>query len=243
MVQVDKRQGSGELFPLFPKGEAELAHLEFGDLAFTGNGPNESEWMIGVERKRINDMVSSMATGRLSGHQLIGMTNSYHVVYLVVEGIVRGNPRTGVMEMRLDNGFWVPIKHGRRVYQIKDIWMYCNTLEMKSGVHVKWLHSPCETAKWVLAMQRWWTWKKWEDHHGHLMPHEETTACLTQHSLVRRMAAQLNNVGWERAAEIDKRIGSVEGMLGMSVKDWQKIPGIGKGIATTVWQELRGGGK
>ena len=114
MIQIDERTGSAELQSLFPPGVPTIVgRLEFGDFAFLGNGPEDEPVSIGVERKGIRDLLNSMVTGRLVGHQLIGLVNNYHYVYIVVEGLWRFNPTDGMMEEH-SNGGWVPIQLGSR---------------------------------------------------------------------------------------------------------------------------------
>jgi ERCC4-type nuclease len=97
VITIDRRTGSGELLPLFPKGVAELGCLEYGDFAWIGKGPEGLPLAIGVERKQIHDLVNSMASGRLQAHQLPGMINTYKISYLVIEGIWRPCPTTDII--------------------------------------------------------------------------------------------------------------------------------------------------
>ena len=90
MILLDDRTGSGELLPLFRPYDApvELARLDFGDACWLGNGATGPE-LVGVERKTIHDLVSSMRSKRLSGYQLPGLLRTYDWVYLLVEGVWR----------------------------------------------------------------------------------------------------------------------------------------------------------
>src|ERR1035437_1169131 len=69
MILIDKRIGSADLLaPLQAAGfDAQLVELAFGDLAFEGKGPNGTTLNVGVELKRLGDLVSSLRTGRLAG--------------------------------------------------------------------------------------------------------------------------------------------------------------------------------
>src|ERR1044071_4618368 len=90
ILRIDDRIGSVELAPLFQSYGIKpiVCRLEFGDLDFVGRGP-QGGCAIVVERKRINDLVSSIQSKRLSGHQTPGMARSYDYAYLIVEGIWR----------------------------------------------------------------------------------------------------------------------------------------------------------
>src|ERR1035437_8002080 len=93
MILVDLRIGSKYLLaPLKAAGfEAQLVELEFGDIAFEGKGPNGTTLNIGVELKVLGDLVNSLRTGRLAGHQLPGLLKTYDYAWLLVEGEWRAN--------------------------------------------------------------------------------------------------------------------------------------------------------
>ena len=104
MILVDTRAGSNELIePLLKAGlPVEEATLEFGDLAFLGRGEGGKKLTIGIEHKKMGDLVQSMTGGRLAGHQLPGMLGMYDRCWLIAEGdwLTHGGPaaRTGLSE-------------------------------------------------------------------------------------------------------------------------------------------------
>ncbi|MDD4984388.1 MAG: helix-hairpin-helix domain-containing protein [Dehalococcoidales bacterium] len=239
MIQIDNRTGSKELFPLFPRGSARLTRLEYADLSFMGIG-EDSAVAVGVERKRIGDFINSMATGRLSGHQLRGLLNSYHYVYLVIEGIFRANPSNGMLEVWRRGG-WTEYLAGRRQFMAKDIWAYMNTLEIVCGVHCYHCAQPTDTVHYVLALHQWWA-KEYEEHRSHLAPNTGRDVQLLKATVVRRMAAQLDGVGWERAKAIDQVFGSMEALVRASEGELREVEGIGKKLAASIVNQLHGGG-
>src|SRR4051812_5465590 len=91
MLLVDPRAGSVNLIePLRAQGlEVVETHLESGDVGFIGRGEGGVPVHIGVEYKTLSDCISSMRTGRLEGHQLLGMRADpplYDFAYLLIEG-------------------------------------------------------------------------------------------------------------------------------------------------------------
>ena len=84
MILIDSRTGSGELAPYISSPKL-VCHLDFADFSFSGNGP-EGGVGIGVERKGVMDLLQSMTSGRLVGHQLIGLQKEYDWTYLLVVG-------------------------------------------------------------------------------------------------------------------------------------------------------------
>lgn len=238
MVTLDDRVGAKELERYFPSGTVVVERLEFGDAAFMGNGP-DGPCLVGVERKKVHDLVNSIANGRLSGHQLIGLCNSYNEVYLVVEGVCRPNPEDGLLEV-WSRRCWHPLEMGSRRFMARDVWAYLETMRMVMGVGVWHTANQEETAQWIRALHYWWTHKDFAEHKGHLQPHVRNEMELTKHTLVRRVAQQLAGVGWERAKAVDKRFGSVVEMVMAEPEDWAELDGFGDKLSHGVVAELRG---
>jgi ERCC4-type nuclease len=72
--------------------------LEAGDLFFVGRGDKGAATTIGIEHKKVADLIASLRTGRLQGVQLPGMraaeagaTPLYDYAYLMVEGEITWN--------------------------------------------------------------------------------------------------------------------------------------------------------
>jgi len=241
MIVLDNRVGSKELLSHFPKSLAKLGNLEYADACFLGNGP-EGPVMVGVERKALGDLLSSMQTGRLAGHQLLGLINSYHTVYLIVEGIWRTDPRSGLLEVRRGQG-WTPFGFGKRQWMTKEMDNFLNTLEVIGGVVVRTTPSMRETASLITNTYHWWS-KEWEDHKSHLAIHKgrvrQDSVLLTKPSLVRRVSAELAGISFTRSKEVDRKFKSVKEMVAASKEDWLSIPSIGEGIASSVMKELDG---
>ena len=266
---IDDRTGSAELLPMLPpavREKATVCRLDYGDAAWMGNGP-DGPVAIGVERKAIRDLVNSITTGRLSGHQLVGMQEAYGHSYLVVEGMWRTNPEDGVLEvwgrppvvtgmgakLRVKPG-WVPLELGSRRFMGKMVDGFLNTLAIMAGVKVWRTSNLRETALWVANVFNWWQ-KPWDKHRGHVgfdrsgeaPGNANGTVRLVKPNLVSRVAKELAGVGWERALELGKLYGAGDakgqGLLPLVLadeKELRKIKGIGKKLAASMVGELRG---
>ena len=73
MILIDPREGSKDLLPLMPLGLAHLSALPYTDACWNGLGPGGAAVIVGVERKRVGDMLACLKDGRFVGHQLPGM--------------------------------------------------------------------------------------------------------------------------------------------------------------------------
>ena len=238
MIYVDNRIGSKELHPLFPKGTAELTYLEYADFMFTGHH-EAGDVVIGVERKTIGDFVNSMCSGRLSGRQLIGMLNSYHYIYLVIEGAFRANPETGVLEIPIWGG-WTEFSAGRRHFMARDIWAFMNTIQVICGVHCYHTSTKSDTVHYIRALRHWWV-KEYGEHSGHLQPNTGQSVQLTKASLVRRVAYQIDGVGWKgKSRALDLKYGSVVELANTTPEELMELEGIGKKLSGSIVKQLRG---
>ena len=243
MIELDDRVGAVELARHLPPHLTQIQRLQFGDARFFGQGP-EGPIPVGIERKRIGDLVSSMQDGRLSGHQLVGMLSRYQVVYLLVEGLWRADPKEGVLQV-MRRGKWVPLNHGKRLYMARDVGNYLNTLAVMCGVIV-WRSSRQESsAQWILSTYRWWQ-KAWRDHKSHYrfsMPLPNGMGVqLRKPHLTERLAKELPGVGWERARALGKRFKTPLDLLLADEKDLREVAGVGKVLARRIVDAIQGQG-
>jgi len=247
MLSVDYRIGSGELARYFhPFGiNPTRTKLEFGDFAFEGNGPN-GKVTVGIERKRIEDLLDSMTSKRLSGHQLLGMSDLYDYGYLIVEGI------------------WKPGQHGELLIGKPGGWNtkqtpyraidnYLATLELRAGMMIRRTAQPEETVFVVVDLYRYWTEKLWKEHRSH----EEIYAPGSEQNSIhgRRLKLMGRNLTVaQKTAEniacqlpgIDRRARTVASffkyrsthIVNAGVDEWIAA-GIGKGTAEKIVKAVR----
>lgn len=238
MIYIDDRIGSKDLYPLLPKNSSVLTRLEYGDAAFLGRGVDDLPVSIGIERKRLNDLLTSMTSGRLSGHQIPGLVSSYDIVYLVVEGLWRACPNNGILEHPRARG-WCAVKLGARTFMAKEIWSYLNTLQVLAGLYVWRSGTARATAQYLANLYHWWNSKPMDAHKSHLAPH---IACMSLNtkkaSLVQRVAAELPGVGFGKSKQIAKRFGSLMELVMAGEEDWRGIDGIGKTLTKRIMEDI-----
>src|SRR3990170_3568798 len=90
-MRIDTRAGSNELIdPLSNLGvPVESGILASGDIEILGNGPNGTPLLVGIEYKKIPDLIACVRSGRFAD-QLRGMRDTYLISWLLIEGRLKG---------------------------------------------------------------------------------------------------------------------------------------------------------
>lgn len=232
-IKIDGRTGSVDLLP-FLIGSAEIAALDFGDASFMGKGPGNMPVLVGIERKRVDDLIQSTTTGRFQGHQLPGLVSSYGYVYLIVEGAVN---RSGDLLQ-----YWQGKDCRDAGFTVRQFDNLLNTLAVIAGIIVITTRDDRETAIAVKNLYHWWQ-KDWDEHKGHVgfyvEPHP--VAVMKKPSLLRRIAKELPGVGWDRSRAIEAAFPCVKDMVNAAEHKWKQIPGIGGTLAARIIGALKGG--
>lgn len=249
-ILLDPRVGSGELLRHFKAFDVpvELTPLEFGDVAFSGSGPNGVA-LIGIERKILPDLVSSMRSKRLSGHQLPGLMSSYDYVCLVVEGVWRCGSG-GEVEW-LWGRDWRPVKVGNKFILYRELDHYLSSLEHICGVTVQQTQDEMRTVAWIVSRYHWWNDKDWSQHHSHEQIYSPE---LSQNSngrghkpsfryrtvgAVEQVAARFPGVD-RKAWAFGKEFKSVVEMVNAERVRLMEVDGVGKVMAERIYRWVRG---
>jgi ERCC4-type nuclease len=233
MLLVDYRRGSEHLaapleaagFPVYRKPDGELPTLGFADVAFTGRGPGGKPIEIGIELKRLSDLVSSLRTGRLSGHQLPGLVGenaAYDRVWLIIEGqwttnrdglvcVQRYNRRKRRMEWRPIEGNMFASEMQKRVL----------TFELCGGVHVHWSNEPEDTLHFIQNLYRWWSDKDSDKHASHLAVHDQ--ASFLDIGKVREALMKYPHIGRKASKAVIDHFGTIRRAGNASVAEWADI--------------------
>lgn len=229
MIFLDNRAGSSDYLGKLQSlgAEVELTTLPFGDACWYASGR-----VLGVELKKVPDVLNCIVTGRLSGHQLPGLARDYAEAWLMVEGLWRPNPIDGVLEIY--RGGWVPAQTGKRTWMFNDFDAFLTTLELKGGLRVKRTSTEDETARALYNLYRWT--QNWDGHRSHLALNRagRDAAIFTKPTLVRRVAAELPGIGFDKSGMIAGHFSTVRAMVDAPEKDWTKLPGIGKKMAKSI---------
>lgn len=247
MMLVDNQEGSKELLPFLDPDTALPCRIvnaqgqPIGDVAFHGNGP-DGDVQIGVEVKRLADLLSSESTGRLAGTQLPRMLGSdatghanYDFIWLLSIGRHRCGPQ-GYLEVRRGK-FWAPYRIGSRPVPYGYLEAFLIELQVMGILH-KNVYDYQEAAAWLGVLYRWFA-KPWDKHKA--MRKLDKSRALTlfpglDESTKQRLRTfeTLPNLGFERALTAARVFPSIVAGVTAPEQEWAKVPGIGKVIARSV---------
>lgn len=251
MIRIDFREGSWELQPFIDVlGVGTLKDdlaVPGGDFAFEGHGPKGLS-MFGIERKRIKDFMSNMHNNHYVGVQLPRMCTHYDVRYLLIEGIVRPNPQTGILEMpgrRNREGIlqWNEVTLGRRRFMWEDFEKYITSLEW-APIRVIRTSGPDMTAATLVAKYHYYQ-KRWDKHNSlkglFYTPYPTISMDLSdKEDYFRLVCASMPHIGPEKSLIVSKRFKNIWNMAHASVSDWQQLPGIGDVISNNLYKFIHG---
>lgn len=251
MIVLDPRVGSGELEDYFAQYDVEVRsrHIDFGDAWFWGSG-EDGPVKVGIERKAITDLVSSMRSDRLSGFQLRGLLDTYKWVYLLIEGVYRCS-ETGVVEIfggrsRMGGAIWRPLTIAGNPISFREVNHYINTLQCKCGIIVDYTGSDRETVAWMVSQYKWWE-KPWDKHDAHeaiyaptehIMPGRRGGWVRKEIGPIEMVAAQLPGVS-KKAFNFRKHFANARDLANAEVKELMKVDGVGKDIAKRIYEWWR----
>ena len=216
MLLVDERVGSHDLVtPLQALGlPASLTRLEFGDVAFVGKGVNGVDVLVGVELKKVGDLLDSLRSGRLAGHQLPGLQKMYQHTWLLVEGIWHIN-RAG----RIGCGTMRGKPYGR--ITIGELNKRLLTLQLLGGLHLWFTAGRPASLSFILALYRFWTDGNLDSHRSHItMYHPEPLKPVSQ---FQRTISTLPGLGWSLSLAAQKHFGSLARAATAVAAEWATL--------------------
>jgi ERCC4-type nuclease len=205
--------------------------IPYGDFIFHGKVNGEVVRVCG-ERKKFSDLVACINDGRHVQQVQSAHEADFQYYFLVLEAIWR-ETKDGEDTEFMQGNRWI---RAGMSYQRVDA--YLNELTYLMGVTVKYSKSSRETVRIVRGMHDFF-----EDTEAHSSLKKFYSApmspvLLTRPSLVRRVAKELPDIGWERSFTIEQRWSTVREMVNAPADEWIELEGIGKGIASKIDQEL-----
>lgn len=246
VLRVDDRAGSKDLVPYLNKLglSTRLERLPAGDVEIVGIDGT----VVGVEHKQWPDVFACVRSGRFA-EQLRGMKREFHVCWLLIEGRLRLHEgklqyATAYREDH-DIATWRDADAGVTFQEVAS-WLL--TMVQCGGALVATTASPEQSALWLRTLYYWWTFQDWAEHRAHKAWFEPPPLWENPYAeppLALKIAAMLPGVGSTRAQAIIDTLGteefypSAEEVTQAGTVALQKVPGIGKVVATRVWEAWR----
>lgn len=242
IILVDYRAGSKDLFQYIRNltSRVTITHLEYGDVAWFGNGPDGSTLRIGIEHKDILDVLDCVSSGRFGGHQAIGMTQNFDRRFLLVEGRIRTDRTSGVIQKwSWKDKQWENIVKAGRQFLFRDLLHWETTFEEQAQFKIVHTVDEHDSAQWVFSKYTWYM-EEWDDHTAmkqfYVPP--PPNSVYYEPTFMCRVAKELYKIGWTKALAVEAAFKSVREMMNADEKTWAGIPGIGKLIARQIVADI-----
>lgn len=229
-ILVDDRAGSRDLLPHLPAKYRKLTRMDYGDVAFTGNGPRGT-LDIGYELKSIPDLVACIHDGRYAGHQLPGMQREFDLSYLLILDRVKCD-HIGTLLYHKGFGKWrQPFSGQRYALTLTSLRKWLLTVEVQGGVRVIFCDGLTDAAHMIMSHYKWWD-HLWDEHKSlKTFDDSRTFSAFSEPSTLRKMAAQFKTISWTRSRAVEAHFDSIRDMANADETEWQEIEGIGPKIA------------
>lgn len=242
MLILDSRIGSRDLRSAFERQglSVDLQRLDACDIAFVGRGLADEPLTIGIELKRLRadqdgrtDLLTSLRSGRLAGHQLGGM-QEYDRAWLLTEGIWRANEE-GIVEI-WNRGGWVPLQSG---LQMGDLEAELLSVIIRGGFHYHHCPRQSDTVRFVTRLYRWWTEKALDEHRSHqriYVPPPDRALFIEPSPFAKMLYAGVKGLGYDKALAVESHFGgSFEQLFHASLRELRSVPGIGTVLADRIY--------
>ena len=183
------------------------------------------------DRKKIPDLLQCIDSGRHVNQVRSAYAAGISRQCLIVEGSILEGPNNTVRQRKGAH----PTK--TTYSRLK---AYLHELHHMMGVQVIHTKNLKETITEIYNL--WCLFQEPPEDHGSLRKfYTAPMASVTMMpGLIRRVAKELNYIGWDRSLEVEKRFGTVQEMVNASKDDWLGIDGMGEVIAHSAVRELQG---
>lgn len=234
-----KKKKNLELIPHIQKlgVSVEKSALEYGDAAFEGMSPQGSI-LIGVERKRLHDMLNCIDDSRYTGHQRIGMAQMYGVSILIIEGHWRPHDTGGFLMEGFSGGYtWGFCKNKSQRVMYSKLYRYLVSVAL-SGVIITYSRDPFHTAFNIVELFHYFQKR---DHTALMEMQKFNIPTLNMKpTLTRKWANDLEGIGTKISALAERNFKSPLALANADESEWLRIPGVGVKTAQSIVREIWG---
>lgn len=228
MILVDPAVGSVNLVePLRAlKLDAQLASID-ADIAFEGRGIGGSPVTIGIEYKKLGELVQSLQSQRLQGHQLYKMNAGFDFRWLLIEGEV----------LTTHDGYLARWQRKKLVKMegsmtLTELYKRLLTLQVCGGLTPVFVDTLTNSLRFIEATYRFWTDKDQDEHKSHIAIYEPTT--LVPPNQFERTVFTLPGIGLDKVRKALARFGSIRAAVNAENTAWAALGGIGTKTASRI---------
>jgi len=235
-----KRQVAEELCGLIRRFglKADIDNLPYGDFAFEGVG-TRGPIAIGVERKKLHDMLNCIDDSRLVSSQRLGMTKLYTESWLLLEGVWRPHDPKGILMEGNDKGsYWECRPAGRAVLYSKLRRYLFSIARSHAFEGTLYTRDIVQTAYDVCELYHYYQKRS---HSSHLELHKPNIPVIGRRpKLVEKWADALDGIGPKLRAEAVRRFKKPLALANSETLEWMCIPGIGGKTAEDIMRQIEG---
>jgi ERCC4-type nuclease len=236
LILVDSAVGSKDLVePLRALGlPVEPASID-ADIAFEGRGIKGATVCIGVEYKKLGELVGSLRSERLQGHQLLKMQNGFDFRWLLIQGEIL-TLDNGMLARRTSPTLRAPLGGSMT---LMELYKRLITLQICGGLIPVFTETRAQSLAFIHALYRTWTDTDLDKHKSHIAIYEP--APLVPISQFRRTVATLPGIGLELSGRVEAQFSCLEEAFTAPVSTWTQVDGVGTKKAEAVRRAIREG--
>lgn len=245
MLFIDPRLGSRELLsPLRGKGlVCELAdpELPYGDVCFEGYGP-DGVMTVGIEHKKLHDIMDCIEDHRYSAHQLVGMKKMYGESWLMIEGYWKPHSESAYLMEGFKSGTsWGMYRErgsGGRPTMYSKLYRYLISVR-RAGVY---LDCPKDREQSVQNIHEIYHYYQKKTHTSMVELQKAALPVLSgKPPLVRLWGNALTDVGAKYSLEAQGLFRTPIRLANSNEEEWLRIKGIGVSTSQQIIREIHGG--
>ena len=238
MLLVDYREGSAELLePLQRMGlPAENAGPPGIDADLSWEGYDAGKLVsVGVEFKKLEELIASLRSARLQGHQLLKMREGFVFNYLLIEGEWHEDTQ-GFMTKRVGRREFKRIPGSMKASELRK---RLNVLHLCGGLIRMHTQTRTQTLNEIADLYRTYTDGDLRNHQSHIAIYRPPT--LVPISEFRKFFSSIDGLGLRKTLAVERHFGSsIRRAVGASQAEWMKIEGIGTELSTHITHVLQG---
>lgn len=225
MILLDDRVGSVDLAKYLPA--ATVTRMEFGDAVVVGH-----ELSVGVELKRVGDLLRVIQDGRFVARQLPGLLRSFDRIYLVVEGAFKPGP-AGEFLLKRGRDWYQPDWGRRNGWSFAEVQRWLFSVEEGAGIRVAYTRDAFHTATWLGEMDAEFSKPAAKRRALHAVYTPPLTG-FAPPTLAREWANCVPGVADRMSALVAARFRSGKRLANATVAELMEVPGIGKHKAVEI---------